>query len=100
MRFLVDNQLSCALALLLTDLGHQAVHVLDIELAQVDDQTLWAYAAGIDYWCVDDQRAPEDLGQVPCRLSVKFVNFLLLYELGIFADEIEENEFLNARTTG
>jgi len=56
--------------------------------------------AGIDYWCVDDQRAPEDLGQVPCRLSVKFVNFLLLYELGIFADEIEENEILNARTTG
>jgi hypothetical protein len=31
---------------------------------------------------------------------VKSVNFLLLYELGIFADEIEENEILNARTTG
>ena len=45
MRFLVDNQLPRALARLLTDLGHQAVHVLDIELAQVDDHTLWAYAA-------------------------------------------------------
>jgi hypothetical protein len=56
--------------------------------------------AGIDYWCVDDQRAPEDLGQVPCRRSLKFVNFLLLYELGIFADEIEENKILNTRTAG
>ena len=45
MRFLIDNQLPRALARLLVDLGHQAVHVLDVELAQIDDHALWAYAA-------------------------------------------------------
>jgi predicted nuclease of predicted toxin-antitoxin system len=44
-RFLVDNQLPHALARLLTDLGHQAVHVLDIGLAQENDRAIWAYAA-------------------------------------------------------
>ena len=35
MKFLVDNQLPRALATLLENLGHHAVHVLDIELSQV-----------------------------------------------------------------
>jgi predicted nuclease of predicted toxin-antitoxin system len=44
-KFLIDNQLPCALARLLTDLGHQGVHVLDIGLAQENDRAIWAYAA-------------------------------------------------------
>jgi predicted nuclease of predicted toxin-antitoxin system len=44
-KFLVDNQLPHALAKLLENLGHHAVHVLDIELGRVDDLTIWAYAA-------------------------------------------------------
>jgi predicted nuclease of predicted toxin-antitoxin system len=47
-RFLIDNQLPRALARLLTDLGHQAVHVLDIGLAQTDDRAIWIYAAQND----------------------------------------------------
>ncbi len=45
MKFLIDSQLPCALARLLTDLGHQGVHVLDIGLAQENNRAIWAYAA-------------------------------------------------------
>jgi len=48
-KFLVDNQLPRALATLLENLGHHAVHVLDIELSQVDDLAIWAYAAQYGY---------------------------------------------------
>ncbi|HYY29052.1 MAG TPA: DUF5615 family PIN-like protein [Chthoniobacterales bacterium] len=47
MKFLVDNQLPRALATLLENLGHHAVHVLDVELSQVDDLAIWAYAVRI-----------------------------------------------------
>ena len=40
-RFLIDNQLPRALAKLLQNLGHHAVHVLDVELARVNDLAIW-----------------------------------------------------------
>jgi predicted nuclease of predicted toxin-antitoxin system len=36
-KFLVDNQLPRALVPVLTQAGHEAAHVLDIELAQSND---------------------------------------------------------------
>jgi predicted nuclease of predicted toxin-antitoxin system len=48
-KFLVDNQLPSALARLLRELRHDAVHVLEIELGQADDRTIWAYAAEHGY---------------------------------------------------
>jgi len=44
-KFLVDNQLPAALARFLIRKGHDATHVLDIGLAQTDDERVWAYAA-------------------------------------------------------
>ena len=45
MRFLVDNQLPKALARWLSAQGHEAVHVLDIGMAQTPDAEICAYAA-------------------------------------------------------
>ena len=45
MRFLVDNQLPKALARWLSAHGHEAVHVLDIGMAQTPDAEICAYAA-------------------------------------------------------
>ena len=44
MRFLVDNQLPSALARFLAGIGTEAVHVLDLGLAQVGDAELWSFA--------------------------------------------------------
>jgi hypothetical protein len=33
---------------LLENFGHRAVHVLDIQLSQVDDLAIWVYAAHTD----------------------------------------------------
>lgn len=41
MRFLVDNQLPAALAEWLRQQGHEAEHVLDIQLAQAKDNPIW-----------------------------------------------------------
>jgi predicted nuclease of predicted toxin-antitoxin system len=43
-RFLVDNQLPAALARWLTAEGHDAIHVLDIALAQADDSSICDFA--------------------------------------------------------
>jgi predicted nuclease of predicted toxin-antitoxin system len=43
-RFLVDTQLAAALALWLRERGHQAEHVLEINLAQSKDILIWHYA--------------------------------------------------------
>jgi predicted nuclease of predicted toxin-antitoxin system len=43
-RFLVDNQLPVALAGWLRDQGHEAEHVLDIQLAQAKDNPIWLHA--------------------------------------------------------
>jgi predicted nuclease of predicted toxin-antitoxin system len=45
MKFLVDNALSPALAMLLNDAGHDAIHVRDIGLGQVDDDVIFDRAA-------------------------------------------------------
>lgn len=44
MRFLVDNQLPTALARFLAGIGTDAVHVLDLGLAQSGDAELWSFA--------------------------------------------------------
>lgn len=44
MRFLVDTQLPAALARWLREKGHQADHVLDVNLAQSKDTPIWQYA--------------------------------------------------------
>jgi predicted nuclease of predicted toxin-antitoxin system len=40
-RFLVDTQLPEALALWLSERGHQAEHVLDVGLGQSKDTPVW-----------------------------------------------------------
>jgi len=42
-RFLVDNQLPSALARFLVGIGTEAVHVLDLGLAQSGDADLWSF---------------------------------------------------------
>jgi hypothetical protein len=42
--FLVDNQLPKALAVWLTERGHDAVHVLDRGQGQTDDRQIWSEA--------------------------------------------------------
>ena len=44
MRFLVDTQLPAALARWLRERGHQAEHVLEVNLAQSKDTPIWWYA--------------------------------------------------------
>lgn len=44
MRFLVDTQLPAALARWLREGGHQAEHVLEVNLAQSKDLLIWRYA--------------------------------------------------------
>ncbi len=46
MRFLVDNNLSPRLARLLTQAGHDAIHVRDLGLTGADDDTIFDAAAG------------------------------------------------------
>jgi predicted nuclease of predicted toxin-antitoxin system len=45
MRFLIDAQLPPALARALSEAGHDAEHVLDIDLHNADDSAIWDYAA-------------------------------------------------------
>ena len=44
MKFLVDAQLPPALAQFLRSKGHEAKHVLDIDLVRTDDTTIWNHA--------------------------------------------------------
>lgn len=44
MRFLIDTQLPRSLARVIREAGHQAEHVLDLNLAQSPDNDLWSYA--------------------------------------------------------
>lgn len=44
MRFLVDNQLPVALAEWLRQQGHEADHVLEVQLAQAKDNPIWQHA--------------------------------------------------------
>jgi predicted nuclease of predicted toxin-antitoxin system len=60
-RFLVDNQLPRALATLLENLGHEAVHTLDVKLSQVDDFAIWAYAAQYGYTIISKDADFADL---------------------------------------
>ena len=45
MRFLVDNQLPAALARFLNERGHDAQHVLDLQLDEAIDLVVWRRAA-------------------------------------------------------
>jgi len=44
MQFLIDTQLPSALARYLIAQGHQAEHVLELEMAQAKDKVIWNYA--------------------------------------------------------
>lgn len=44
MKFLVDNQLPAALARFLNSLGHDAQHVLDLQMDEADDPDIWHQA--------------------------------------------------------
>jgi predicted nuclease of predicted toxin-antitoxin system len=44
-KFLIDNQLPPALAKWLISHGHEALHVLDVGLAEAKDEKIWEYAA-------------------------------------------------------
>ena len=44
MRFVVDAQLPPALAVWLVAQGHDAAHVLDLELTRASDATIWQHA--------------------------------------------------------
>lgn len=45
MKFLVDNQLPAALARWLASHEHEAVHVLNVQLAGAKDHVIWEYAS-------------------------------------------------------
>jgi predicted nuclease of predicted toxin-antitoxin system len=45
MRFLIDNALSPALALLLQQAGHDAIHVRELGLQHADDEVIFEHAA-------------------------------------------------------
>jgi predicted nuclease of predicted toxin-antitoxin system len=47
MRFLIDAQLPPALARWLSDEGHPATHVVDVNLERADDRTIWDRAIEI-----------------------------------------------------
>jgi predicted nuclease of predicted toxin-antitoxin system len=71
-KFLVDNQLPRALATLLGNLGHHAVHVLDIELSQVDDMAIWASAAQNGYTIISKDADFADLALL-ARTEVRLI---------------------------
>lgn len=45
MRFIIDNQLPPALAQHLRDLGHEAMHVLDLGLESASDREIWHFVS-------------------------------------------------------
>lgn len=44
MKFLVDNRLPAALARFLSSRGHDAQHVLDLQMDEADDPDIWSHA--------------------------------------------------------
>ncbi len=48
MNFLVDAQLPPGLARWLAEKGHTAQHVLELDLTDAEDGTIWNYAIGVD----------------------------------------------------
>lgn len=72
MKFRVDNQLPRAPVTLLENLGHRAVHVLDIGLSQVDDLTIWAYAAQNGYIIISKDADFADLALL-ARTEVRLI---------------------------
>lgn len=66
MRFLIDAQLPPALARALSGSGHQAEHVLDIDLHDAKDLAIWDYA--VEHGAViltKDEDFPHRLNQNP-----------------------------------
>jgi len=59
--FLIDNQLPGALVRWLNNNGQRASHVLELQLAQIDDAAIWAFAAQHDYAIVTKD---EDFAQL------------------------------------
>jgi predicted nuclease of predicted toxin-antitoxin system len=73
-KFLVDNQLPRALVPVLTQAGHEAAHVLDIELAQSNDHAIWKYAAEHGYVLISKDADFADLAVIgPYRVRLIWV---------------------------
>ena len=68
MRFLVDNALSPVLATLLTQAGHDALHVRTIELHRAEDLLIFDRAAAEDRIVVS---ADTDFGALLANRSVQ-----------------------------
>ena len=68
MRFLIDNALSPVLATLLTQAGHDALHVRTIELHRADDVVIFDRAAADDRIVVS---ADTDFGALLAARTVK-----------------------------
>lgn len=66
MRFLIDAQLPPALVRALSETGHEAEHVLDIDLHKADDSAIWDYA--VEHGAIiltKDEDFPHRLNQNP-----------------------------------
>jgi predicted nuclease of predicted toxin-antitoxin system len=67
-RFLIDNQLPRALARFLKEKGHEAVHVLDLDLGHLTpDSKIWEYAAAHAYIMVTKDSDFVDLALLDSR---------------------------------
>lgn len=75
MRFLLDENLSPALADLLAEAGHQAVHVRDLDLSRADDEQVLAAAAADDRILMS---ADTDFGELLARTNADHPSVLLL----------------------
>ncbi len=75
MRFLLDNNLSPRLALLLADAGHDVVHVRDVGLAQALDELVLARAEAEDRILVS---ADTDFGTLLARSNRGRPSFMLI----------------------
>lgn len=94
MHFLVDAQLPPALARLLREHGHTAVHVIDIGPADASDSELWTYALEHDAVIVTKDEDFADMiatgGEAPAVVWVRVGNTRRAVLLAWFEPLIDE----------
>ena len=106
MRFLVDNQLPRSLARFLAGKGHEATHVLDLDLGHLTpDGKIWEYASSHSYVVVTKdadfiELALLDLRPVPvvlvCLGNCRNAALLAAFEkaLDLLCQQLESGETL------
>ncbi len=75
MRLLVDANLAPSVALQLRNVGHDAIHVYDVGLAQASDETIVEYALEREYVIVSTDT---DFAAIIARLDLAKPSFVLL----------------------